>query len=147
MPHAWGGFPCQRAVQRIDVGDGGAVVPVNPSGANGKSAPTGGAGRSVLVQSPFHGVEAGNGAGGAAPKRGPGTAECAMDGNETTEQEGELLGAGALNGRVTGGSANWGQVGALLGGTAHDEAVRRETLIQKSPYKQGPSGTRWHQTE
>ena len=35
-------------------------------------------------------------------------------------------GAGALNGRVTGGSANWGQVGALLGGTAHDGVVRRE---------------------
>ncbi len=71
VPHAWGGFPCQRAVQRIDVGDDGAAVPENPRGSNGKSRPTGGAGRQLLVQSPFHRDGAQDGAVGAAPKRGP----------------------------------------------------------------------------
>ncbi len=49
-----GRFQCQRAVQGIDVGNDGALVPENPSDANGKSAPTGGALPALRRKAPFH---------------------------------------------------------------------------------------------
>ena len=54
VPRAWGGFPCQRAVQEIDVFPSVALVPEKPSGSNGERATTGVARPPPGRKAPFH---------------------------------------------------------------------------------------------